>query len=193
MDQPDEQIKLYPLVLCRIGTLPYDLLDGIRWAENELITVDLHVYQRLHQLLREGEGDKKQKQKLRKKIRQFELDFEQSYLQQQQLHRASFYAFSGHQMLQKGLLQSSPSLLEGLQRYRLQSPSVYRKKERQTERSLAQYLARICTKTSPFSTFTALSLNDLSGNNVGQNSSPFSTVIRINNYVLAQSSIYKDI
>ncbi len=186
MNQFGRPIKLFPLVLCRIGTLPYDLLNGICWAENDLLTVDLQIYQTLNELVDKKEGDKKQQQELRKKIGKFEANFELHYLQQQQLHRASFYAFSGHQLLQKGLLQSSPSLWEGLQRYRLQPPTIYRKKERQTERSLAQYLARICTKTSPFSTFTALSLNDLSGSNVGPDTVPFSSVIRINNYVLAQ-------
>ncbi|MFT4666747.1 MAG: hypothetical protein ACI8YQ_001077 [Polaribacter sp.] len=186
MDQTRQQIKLYPLVLCRLGTLPYDLLDGIRWGENELLTVELLIYRELCKYAEKDKRDKKQKQEFLNRIKKFVANFEQKYLQQQQLHRASFYAFSGHPLLQKGLLQSSPSLWDGLQRYRLQSPAIYRKKERQTERSLAQYLARICTKTSPFSTFTALSLNDLSGKNIGPEAAPFSSVIRINNYVLAQ-------
>lgn len=186
MNQIRQQLKLFPLVLCRVGTLPYDLLDGIRWAENELLTIDLQIYLELCAYAKKEVKDKKQQQVLRNKIKEFEVNFEQNYLQQQQLHRSAFYAFSGNPLLQKGLLQSSPSLWEGLQRYRLQPPTVYRKKERQTERSMAQYLARICTKTSPFSTFTALSLNDLSGKNAGQNSALFSSVIRINNYVLAQ-------
>jgi hypothetical protein len=110
MDQTRQQIKLYPLVLCRLGTLPYDLLDGIRWGENELLTVELLIYRELCKYAEKDKRDKKQKQEFLNRIKKFVANFEQKYLQQQQLHRASFYAFSGHPLLQKGLLQSSPSL-----------------------------------------------------------------------------------
>lgn len=186
MDSQAEKLKFYPTVLCRIGTLPFEVLDNFRWSNGAALSTIISTYQSLKEDELSFVGKRKELASIQQKIRAFELLFEQKYLAQQQLHRSSFHAIAGNQMLQKGLLQSSPSLWQGIQRYRLQTPSTYRKKERQTERSIMQYLARICTKTSPFSTFTALSLNDLTGKNSLTDAPTHSGVIRINNYILAQ-------
>jgi lantibiotic biosynthesis protein len=179
-------MKLYPYVLCRVGTLDYNLLESISWKDAGLLTKYSRLQQQLESANQQKPKDATAIKKARQDVVEFEKDFEQVYLSQQYVHRVAFSALAGNALLQKGLLQSSPDLWQSVQRYRLQSPSIYRKKERQTERALAQYLARICTKTSPFSTFTALSINDLSGKNVVQESPLFSTTLRINNYVLAQ-------
>jgi hypothetical protein len=65
-------------------------------------------------------------------------------------------SFSDNLILQNGLLYSSHSLLERLPSFREKPSVLFRKKEWQTARTLAQYLTRIAAKTSPFSGFTAI-------------------------------------
>lgn len=60
--------------------------------------------------------------------------------------------------LQKGLLLSSQLLLDNIPSYIQRDPAALRKKELKTEESLLKYLTRMGAKTSPFSTFTNLSL-----------------------------------
>jgi len=60
--------------------------------------------------------------------------------------------------LRKGLTLSSRSLLEALDTYRGKPDSKMRKADFKTEISILKYLTRICTKTSPFSSFTSLAI-----------------------------------
>lgn len=58
--------------------------------------------------------------------------------------------------LQKGLLLSSQSLLQGVEEYIKHDVLQPTKKEYKTEEGLIKYLSRMYAKTSPFSTFTHL-------------------------------------
>ena len=73
-------------------------------------------------------------------------------------------SFSDNPVLQNGLLYSSHSLLERLPSFRDKPSVLFRKKEWQTARTLAQYLTRIAAKTSPFAGFTAIGVAG-TGNN----------------------------
>lgn len=64
--------------------------------------------------------------------------------------------------LQKGLLLASQSLLERVSSY-LERGGQPSKKDYQTEKSLIKYISRMYAKTSPFSTFTNLSLVGVGG------------------------------
>ncbi len=93
------------------------------------------------------------------------------------------------EVLQKGLLLSSKSLLSQSENYISKPVGAFRKKEFQTERSLLQYLSRIYTKTSPFSTFTNLAIVNFNGieGQHGQHinkSKRVETHIRLNNLLL---------
>ncbi len=107
--------------------------------------------------------------------------------------RAKLYELSQDVNLRKGLLLSSQSLLDRIDRY-LQHPSVQlNKKEMQTELSLVKYLTRMLAKTSPFSTFTNLAMGRLTANGKAPAGSPFIAVkaedpqvishVRLNNYL----------
>ena len=93
--------------------------------------------------------------------------------------------------LQKGLILSSRSLLDRLASYSQKEVRSFRKKEFQTEHSIIKYLSRMFAKTSPFSTFTNLSIGefdqledqvfDISHYHEGK---PVKGHIRLNNYLL---------
>jgi hypothetical protein len=80
-----------------------------------------------------------------------------------QAARAALRRLAGAPQLRRGLLLASPSLdaaLENLLRKDIAAPG---KRERRTERALLDYLTRTATKTSPFSTFTALAVGEFTG------------------------------
>ncbi len=160
--------QCFPFLLCRVATLPFHLLDELQWRPND------------------GLLEKYLENQHQQELSELQSQLEDNYLQRQRECRTVFTKLAAYPELQKGLLLSSPSLWENVNRYRYQSPPKYRKKERQTERSLAQYLSRICAKTSPFGTFTALSLNDLSGRNLVGQPGELHSEIRINNYIWVQ-------
>jgi len=69
------------------------------------------------------------------------------------------FRLSRSEALRNGLLLSSLSLLKRSNRYLRENTPT--KKKQSTELAIVRYLARICTKTSPFSSFTTLSLGHL--------------------------------
>ena len=69
--------------------------------------------------------------------------------------------YAALETLRKGLTLSSKSLLEALDTYRAKADSEMRKADYKTEISILKYLTRICTKTSPFSSFTPLAVAKL--------------------------------
>lgn len=77
-------------------------------------------------------------------------------------NRKVFKQIANSESLKKGLLLSSKSLLERLDSYTRKEIKDFRKKEFQIEQGLLKYLTRMFTKTSPFSTFTNLSMAELS-------------------------------
>ena len=84
--------------------------------------------------------------------------FEKKYAAQLILCRKQLQNQSHSDVLKKGLLMSSWVLLEQLSKYQSKAIEDFRKKEGQTERTVLQYLSRICAKTSPFSVFTTLGI-----------------------------------
>jgi hypothetical protein len=96
------------------------------------------------------------------------------------------------QNFQKGLILSSRSILEQLNRYLEKDPFDFRKKEIQIEQGMIKYLSRMYCKTSPFSTFTNLSAGKIislanpgeviSHKNADTNFE-LKSHIRINNYI----------
>ena len=75
--------------------------------------------------------------------------------------RESLQELLKSEVLQKGLILSSRSLLDRIDGYLKRAPEQFRKKEYQNETGFSQYLTRIHAKTSPFSTFTNLALANL--------------------------------
>ncbi len=73
-------------------------------------------------------------------------------------NRKKFQELVDGDTIKKGLVLSSRSLLDRLKSYKSKEVSAFRKKEMQTEISLLQYMTRMYAKTSPFSTFTNLSV-----------------------------------
>ncbi len=95
-----------------------------------------------------------------------------------------------NEMLKKGLLLSSQSLLDRIDSYVEVDLGDRKKKEMQTEQGLIKYITRMHAKTSPFSTFTNLSLGEVS-NTGGEELLPKSDMtgskiishIRLNNFL----------
>lgn len=75
--------------------------------------------------------------------------------------REAFKQVAHDEKLQKGLILSSRVLLDRIPSYSKREALKFRKKENQVEQSLLKYATRMFTKTSPFSTFTNLSLMEL--------------------------------
>lgn len=105
-------------------------------------------------------------------------------------NRTVFKELISSDSLKKGLVLSSRSLLERLDSYHKREIDQFRKKELQTEISLLQYLTRMYAKTSPFSTFTNLSVvkNDENAKAIDlshqQDSDEVIGHIRLNNFLL---------
>ncbi len=78
-------------------------------------------------------------------------------------NRSIFKEIITNELLQKGLILSSRSLLDRVPSYIARDVRQFRKKELKTEQSLIKYLTRMYAKTSPFSTFTNLSIARLEG------------------------------
>lgn len=74
--------------------------------------------------------------------------------------RLCLQKISHHPILQNGLTLASPSLLQRLGKYQKTSIEQFKKKEGQTEHKIFQYLNRTLSKTSPFSSLTALACFD---------------------------------
>lgn len=84
--------------------------------------------------------------------------FRQLYTSELTRARAMLQTLSANESLRKGLLLSSRSLFESLEKFSQANPADFKKKEIQNEQALLKYLTRMVTKTSPFSTFNNLSI-----------------------------------
>ncbi len=172
-------MELYPYILARVGSLPFSTLEVLRFSELEALQI--YVEKKL------DKGS--QTPEIKSELKDFEEQFESFFQKGITKPREVIQALAGHEILQKGLVQSSHSLVDRIEKYRKHPLNGFRKKERQTERTVAQYLARCAAKTSPFSTFTNLSINNLDGSLAIQD--PASSTqypaskFRINNYLLA--------
>ena len=166
-------MKIYPNILARIGALPFKVLSSIQFPKQE--AVQEYIAKKL-------DSNNKYTEDKQYLIR-FEADFENLYQEAVIEPRKAILSLAGKDVLRKGLLQSSHSFVERVEKYQKQAPEEFRKKERQTERSIAQYLARIAAKTSPFSTFTNLSINTLDGKKATEGDGKVRSKVRINNYL----------
>ncbi|MBL3657010.1 lantibiotic dehydratase [Fulvivirga sediminis] len=123
---------------------------------------------------------------LLEEIKRVEKEGEGIYINVTSDAKAILKDLASYPTFQKGLLLSSKSLLERISAY--QKGKITRKREMQVESSLLQYLSRMYTKTSPFSTFTNLSLihfdinNEVRKDNV-DSATHFTSHIRLNNYL----------
>lgn len=114
---------------------------------------------------------------------EFDLIFQKKEIDQYIVLRAFFQK----QNIQKGLLQASHSLLSQIKKLDSKSPQNFKKKERQTLRSLAQYFYRIGTKTSPFSHFTTLDiLSERDGAFQNESLENEKSFFQFNNFILAE-------
>ncbi len=109
----------------------------------------------------------------------YNQNLNQSYSKLQEL--------SEDQNFQKGILQSSQSIYHRILSFQKKTVEDFRKKERQTARSLAQYIYRTTTKTSPFSHFTTLDLMSLKdGVFQGEKKNENISHIQLNNFLLLE-------
>ncbi len=93
---------------------------------------------------------------LLEKVTDLEDRWASAYDRTKLLERRQLQQLAAQPAFQQGILLSSRSFLQRLQAYLTKSPESFRKKERQTERSLLQYLSRAAAKCSPFSSFGLL-------------------------------------
>lgn len=124
---------------------------------------------------------------IKSRIQESEKQYQEVLLQ----NREVFKEIVNQDSLKKGLLLSSKSLLERLDSYTRKDIKDFRKKEFQVEQGLLKYMTRMYMKTSPFSTFTNLSMAELEEKD---NSAAISIQhiggekvkghIRVNNYLL---------
>ena len=101
--------------------------------------------------------------------------------------RENIKILSKETVLTNGLVLSAPSVLDRIASYQKKEIARFRKKEKQTERTIVQYLTRIATKTSPFSTFTQIGLAEIKEqSSLIENAKLTSnqSFVRINNYIL---------
>ena len=158
----------------RIGGIPFEKLDAL------CINVSLfdEIYQSVETLQNNSE---------------LEIQFNQALI----LIRENIKNLSKESALTNGLVLSAPSLLDRITSYQKKEIAGFRKKEKQTERTIVQYLTRIATKTSPFSTFNQIGLAEIKEQSSLIENAEFSSnqsFVRINNYVLKsfKNSIVQD-
>ncbi|MEM1324290.1 MAG: lantibiotic dehydratase, partial [Bacteroidota bacterium] len=138
----------------RLSGFRADLFNGRKWRIERLkgVLKDRHpLFGPLEEL--------RQKEEAALLVR---AELERFYEEKLVLHRQHFLQlfFAQDEQLLKGLLLSSHSFYQRVVSYRQKPLATFRKKEKQTERSLLQYLSRMASKTTPFSTFTHIDLYD---------------------------------
>lgn len=99
-----------------------------------------------------------QLQTLREQKEELELSFHHAYESQLEIQLQTIQQCSFEPSLLNGISMSSHSLYQRIVSLQNKTVDGFRKKELQSSRTLWQYLSRICYKTSPFSTFTALAI-----------------------------------
>lgn len=126
------------------------------------------------------------------------IDGSKKYSEEVIQARRTLQTLAKNETLQQGLVLSSRALLESIENYSYSDVKTFTKKELRTELSLLKYLVRMCTKTSPFSTFTQLSTAEMRNipdrviESYGDNASerPYAMHIRLNNYLFKHLKDY---
>ncbi len=76
-------------------------------------------------------------------------------------NREILQSFMNDEYLCKGLILSSRTLLDRIEKLQLKNPRTYNAKDLQIEIGLIKYLSRMVAKTSPFSTFTTIGVLEM--------------------------------
>jgi hypothetical protein len=92
-------------------------------------------------------------------------EIENSYNDEINDSRNKLIQLASRDNFKNGLLLSSKVLFNEIPDYINNKNKIFNKKLNQTEISIIKYIARIYTKTSPFSTFTNLCLGEINNNN----------------------------
>jgi len=125
-----------------------------------------------------------------KKIKEEEALGEEVYENELTKGREELKTLVDSEPLKKGLLLSSKTLLNRIDSFVKRPAEKFRKKEFQVEQSMLQYLTRMFAKTSPFSTFTNLSVGSFADNGHtfditrSNGEEQVKGHIRLNNYLL---------
>ena len=146
-----------------------DRIDPLKEYFSEIILNDLKDYLKFSS----------EKQKL---IKEGEEPFNKAL----QNARGLLFNLSKDINLQKGLLLSSKALLDNVSQYLGKNLDNPGKKGLQTEQGVIKYISRMYAKTSPFSTFTNLTIGSITPNVKSDNATKKGKVqshIRINNYL----------
>lgn len=114
-------------------------------------------------------------------------DYSEIFSEEVNRQFSSLVDFFKKPSFQKGLLQSSHIVYHQAEKLIDKDPQTFRKKERQTLKTLSQYFYRIATKTSPFNYFTTLDLlSNQSGTFINDQAKQESVYYQYNNFILAE-------
>lgn len=171
------QLKKY------LSNLRRDLHNDRRLKTKNLVAInwesaDQDLVQKIRNRIVKYEDDLKQRSNL---LEEWEL----IYTKHTQTCSAYLQQMSYTDILQKGMILSSRSLMERISSYQKKDPIHFGKKERQTEQALLKYLTRIASKVSPFSTFTNVGIVDHDDSLSQVSSEKIQSFIRLNNYLFA--------
>ena len=125
-------------------------------------------------------------------IKELELQSQTGYEKEVVKARIVLKEIVQEEALQKGLILAAQSLLSRINQFLQKPPEGFRKKEIQTTHSLLKYLTRLHAKTSPFSTFTNLTVGQLKklpdklmeAETAIQTKKRITSHVRLNNYLL---------
>ena len=148
----------------RIGGIPFEKLDTLN--------INALLFEEIYESI---------------EIAQNSSELENKFNEELICIRENIKTLSKETVLTNGLVLSAPSVLDRIASYQKKEIARFRKKEKQTERTIVQYLTRIATKTSPFSTFTQIGLAEIKEqSSLIENAKLTSnqSFVRINNYIL---------
>lgn len=133
------------------------------------------------------QSDYKAFRNLQNIIKQVKNNARNAYLQSLYDTRKILQEQSKDPILLKGLALAAPDLLTSVSHFVKQDPVLFKKREINLENSLLKYISRYRSKTSPFSTFTTLTVSNYSEQ---KRDSPVTTIdnqvksnIRLNSYL----------
>ncbi len=163
-------------VLKNLAYLKTKLLHDKKAKLSSKLEANLHEHEK--PFLGKIEKKLERYEQTKKELKDLATNFEIFYLDEIFRSRSILQEISKEPLILNGLLLSSHVFFNQLQKYNLKNIAAFAKKEFQTERTLLRYLSRICSKTSPFSTFTSLSVFSLDEDLIEGESK---NIIRLNN------------
>ncbi len=115
---------------------------------------------------------------------------ENLFNKERNLVRKKFKALAQDELLQKGLLLSSQSLLNGITTYLSKDSDIPNSKDHKTELGIIKYISRMYMKTSPFSTFTNLAIAKFVTKASGNQLFPDKEIPDVLSYVRLNNDLY---